>query len=376
MWTFLIAAAETLPNVAPTTAPAAARLSAIETGSIVLAAAAILIVALVIAARAGDSADNGEFDRSSYFRSAPWRFIQTILIGLLALGAAWHSFVNPTGPDAVTVTFLVLIAIVTVVPLVQKIVFPGSGELDFITTQVKNETLDLDQNAKLAQVAWATAARIIAEAQTTLVVMLRSATGASARSDLVERVLRDTTSPIAELLRTAPADAPATPGLASQPAVGGSQPSAASVSASIAALMQPSPPPEQIRISAWVSARNGTALTFAAGWPTESCGALIGALTDVVDGDPASITFQSGQPVSYPNLAAEARPPAPDPPPVAPGAAAGKAPSFRGILIVPMFAGGAILGVLQVERELAQRFDPPQVVIVRALAALYAVALS
>lgn len=46
---------------------------------------------------------------------------------------------------------------------------------------------------------------------------------------------------------------------------------------------------------------------------------------------------------------------------------------YRGILILPLQDGGVgRLGVLQVERETSERFDPYQVTLCRALAALFA----
>jgi GAF domain-containing protein len=130
-----------------------------------------------------------------------------------------------------------------------------------------------------------------------------------------------------------------------------------------------------IRISAWVSAANRTRLRFVIGWPESLATTLSGVAVTVADGDPASLVFQNGQVVNYRILGNSQRPPDPLPTPATALTPATQT-IFRGILIVPIYSGGLILGVLEVEREKTDRFDPPQVALAGALAALYGTALS
>jgi GAF domain-containing protein len=236
-------------------------------------------------------------------------------------------------------SFLVLALIVILVPLVNKIVFPGSGEIDFITKQVKDDTVDLTQDIAKTQVAMATAAEVVARSQSFLAIQLRTLTDQASRNNVATSTLLDATATVADLFRPS----------------------------SVATTATPLATPEDIRVSAWVSAGGRTQLVCVIGWPEDICKPLIGLATAATGVDPASYVFQTSQSVNYPNIAIQERPPLPtvNPPII-----------YKGILVVPMYAGGGVSGILQIERSRAERFEPFQLNLARALSALYGMALS
>ncbi len=127
-------------------------------------------------------------------------------------------------------------------------------------------------------------------------------------------------------------------------------------------------PAESIRISAW--ALTGARLSYIVGWPKVVTTTLARqALTLGVGGpDPMSIAFTSEERVQFLDVPKAARPPAPD-------AAAGVPDGYHGMAVLPMRKGGAIKGVLVIERERSEYFEPQAMALLRALAALYASAL-
>jgi GAF domain-containing protein len=189
---------------------------------------------------------------------------------------------------------------------------------------------------------------VISEAQANAGVMLRDPhLSLASRQSLIERTLYDATGAISALLLPLPGDSPIQ---AAQPAQESGQ-------------AAPIAPSERLRVSAWVKTARGSALSYVCGWPNDLTAGLVDTVSYLADGDPASTVFKSGQYVNYPNLGKEQRAPS-------------DKPELRGILIVPMYAAGRIIGVLQFEREKAERFDAPQAALARALAGLYSLALS
>lgn len=320
----------------------------VDIALLLLAVAAVLLIGWLAASRRVSPADPNADARAAFFQSPTWRFLQTTLIGLLLIAAAWHSLAASTGPDSTTVTFLVLVVIVTVVPIVEKITFPSSGEIDLISAQVKTAAVDLSQNARLAQIAFATAAQVIADAQAGLALQMRDPQlSIDDKRNLVERTLSNATATIAALLLPA-SDSAAAP-------VPG-DPNAAAQNAATANA-------EQLRISAWVQTTDGTSLRYATGWPQALTVPLQNVISTFQGADPASVVFRTQQYLNYTDVADTQRPP-------------GDGIVLRGILVLPLFAGAKVIGVLQMEREKAERFEPAQVALGRALAALYGFALA
>ncbi len=99
---------------------------------------------------------------------------------------------------------------------------------------------------------------------------------------------------------------------------------------------------------------------FAAGWLQELSSTLTSVFMQANDQSPAAVTFVTAQILNHPSAQPEMRPPAPTGFP------------FNGLLVVPLQAGGATVGVLVVERKRAERFEPLSVAVAKQLAALYA----
>lgn len=275
--------------------------------------------------------------RVVFFRSPAWRFVQTALIGLLAVAAAWHTVVNGN-PDTLTVTLLILVLMVTLVPVVEKIAFPGGGEIDTLKAAVTQDANQLRQDAANAQVVLATAAQLIAERQNVVLgTRLASRNTPAVAQDLCARVLIDTTATVASLLvpQASPPDR-----TASGPPV----------------------QPEAVRVTAWVLTRDGKSLRCSFCWPEDL--RMLTAVLSFEEGDLAIRIFGTGQAANYQDLAETQRPPQ-----------SASANAFHGIAIIPMFKAGVVAGLLQVERGRLDRFDPVQFPLARALGALYASAL-
>ena len=310
--------------------------------ALIVSGTAIVLIALIVAARPDKRPEYSRMDRAAYFRSPAWRLIQTLLIGFCFIAAIWHSALkwSAGGPDGITATFLVLVLLVAVVPWVSKIVFPGKGEVDFLDTEAKNDALELEQTTRVTQLAMARAAQFVAELQASLAIQMRdTSTSVADRNASIDAALLFATETLSEWLRPQAIEGV---GEASE-----------------------NEPLEEIRVSVWITADNRSRLRFVRGWPLNTAAWLEG-LASTVDDGPAGTVFKTGQPLSFQFLPADQRPPASTVP----------SRPYNGILIAPMFAGGTTIGVLQVEREKIARFDPSQIAIARALAALYATALS
>lgn len=303
-----------------------------------IATVSVVIVAFVVSGRARPARQ--QMDRVAYFRSATWQFIQILLIGSCFIAAAWRSLLLKDGPDAVAASFLVLALLLAIVPWVSKIVFPGKAEVDFLDTAARNDARELEEKATIARLAMARAAQFVAELQASLIAEIRDPNFSEEdRRNAIDEALLYATEVLSEWLRPRP-----------------------SKFEEDEADLEPV---EEIRVSAWVPSAQNTLLTFLRGWPQEAVAILEGTAFEMSD-EPIGTVFSTGQYLNFQMLPVNKRPFSPLPP----GA------PFNGILLLPMQAGGKIVGVLLIERENITRFDASQATIGRALAAFYATALT
>lgn len=282
-----------------------------------------------------DSSDT----RSVFFQTRLWRTVQVALAAIALYAAWWHSIKSTTGPDVSTLSFVVLVLVIVIVPLVGNISI-GGASVEFLKQQVGADTALVAQGSILAQIGIATAGRSIVEAQHELSLVFNDLTlTKNQKSQLTAARLFETTAAITELLRPPP---PPTP------------------SGTIALAIAPA---EVVRVSAWIVSKNKKALSYVTGWPIEQVQTLVGLTSPLAPDDPASIAFNKQQMLNFSDIPADQRPPP-------------NKTVFHAICITPIYDRHHPIGVLQIEREKMQRFDSVPQELIRALAAFYGTALA
>lgn len=305
--------------------------------ALVIAFVGVLGLALYNARRKIAIADSDQDPRDIFFQSALWRFSQTLTLGLLAIGAVWSTI--PKGPTALTVTLLILIMMVTLVPVVEKVVFPGTGgEIDLVKKAIKSDTDNLSQETTQSQIVLAVASQIVAESQSTLLdgrVTLKG--DDAAMSDLAGRVLDFAAPTLAALLVPPPPKNP--------DGTDGAQ--------------------EPLRITAFIQAKDARYLSCVYCWPADpQMTSQTKPVTLELAQDRASQVFRTSLNANLQDLATSQRPPN-----------GSSAQGYHGIAILPLISNGETAGIVCVERFRAERFDPVQMAMARTTAALLSSAL-
>jgi GAF domain-containing protein len=371
-----------LADATTSPAPAAAPIVA-DIHVLAFVTAAVVVVSLICAFwRPKAKSDDPLTDvRALFFGSAAWRFLQSLLIGMLLIASAWEAYTK-NGPDATTAIFLAFIIIVALIPIVQKFAFPlNAGSVDLLTS-VGGDTRGLKQDANIAQTYMANAAWTIAEAQSELALRLASGSLAdpAARKAAIMRTLIGTTQTVSVLLRP---PAPASTDVMFAVGVGSPSPDVAppaepapnvvpqaGQAPDVAAPAMPpvvaDPSLEELRITAWQVTTDPNVLRYVAGWPLATTQALEGSGIDLRTPAPFMVALRNTLILSYANLSGSQRP-ATDPK---------LEITYGGIAFLPMKGDGKPVGVLCIERHNLQQFGAAQIALGRALAALYGLALS
>lgn len=305
----------------------------VESGMLFAAFIVVLVVAAINALRSLPALQPSTDPRDAFFRSAAWRFSQTATMGLLGIGAVWSAW--PKGPSPLTVTLLILVVMITLVPVVEKVAFPGGGAIDVVKKEMKQEAESLSQQTTRSQIVLAVAAQVIAESQSTLLDGRTSlATDAASMSDLARRVLAQAIPTVAAVLAPPPVENP-----------DGSTGSEA----------------EAIRITAFTQTTRDKTLRCVYVYPSDP---TMSASEFQIGADRPSDVYRTGQSANLQDLARSHRPPL-----------GGSKITFYGIGIVPLFSNGAIAGIVNVERAKSERFGAVQMAMTRATAALLSAAL-